>query len=112
MCYPTPGASFEREALPDAAAGMNSSTPGAVRCSVPHRNAAHAFQVVTPDVTVVDLGTVFTVSLTAQATPRGFSVEEGQVLVRDASGERTVQAPNRWSNHPPRRPDAESGAHP
>lgn len=61
---------------------------------------------------MVDLGTVFTVSLDCANHFARVSVEEGEVLVRDASGERTVQAPNRWSNHPPRRPDAESGAHP
>ena len=59
---------------------------GAIRCTVPHRTAAHAFQVVTADATVVDLGTVFTVSIEGPNHATRVSVEEGEVLVRFCSG--------------------------
>ena len=79
-------------------AGQVRLVDGAVRCTVPHRDAKRAFQVVTANVVVVDLGTVFTVSFETASHVTRVSVEEGQVLVRDASGERTVHAPNSWSN--------------
>jgi TolA-binding protein len=71
---------------------------GAIRCTVPHRTAPHAFQVVTPDVTVVDLGTVFTVSVDGPDRTTRISVEEGEVLVRQALGQTRLQAPNSWSS--------------
>ncbi len=69
---------------------------GSIRCSVPHRNAAHAFQVVTPDVTVVDLGTVFSVTWDEASHATRVSVEEGEVMVRHAHGQTRVVAPNAW----------------
>jgi FecR protein/Tetratricopeptide repeat len=71
---------------------------GAIRCTIPQRSAGHAFQVVTPDVTVVDLGTVFTVSLDGPNHATRVSVEEGEVLVRRAHGETRVRAPTTWSS--------------
>ncbi len=72
---------------------------GAIRCHVPHRADGRAFHVVTADVTVVDLGTVFTVAVDgAHATH--VSVEEGEVLVRYASGETHVAAPSSWPSVP------------
>jgi hypothetical protein len=71
---------------------------GAIRCTVPHRTAAHAFQVVTADATVVDLGTVFTVSIEGPNHATRVSVEEGEVLVRFAAGQVRVQAPGSWSS--------------
>ena len=80
---------------------------GAVRCSVPHRAKERAFQVVTPDVTVLDLGTVFTVSIDDVAHVTRVSVEEGEVQVQHAAGQTRVRAPNSWSSAPPA-PSAES----
>jgi TolA-binding protein len=74
---------------------------GAIRCTVAHRTAAHAFQVVTPDVTVVDLGTVFTVTVDEAEHATRVTVEEGEVMVQSASGQTRVQAPNSWSSAPP-----------
>ncbi len=73
---------------------------GVVRCSVPRRSAAHAFRVVTPDVTVVDLGTVFTVSIEGPNRATRVSVEEGEVMVRHGGVETRVQAPASWSSAP------------
>lgn len=74
---------------------------GAIRCTIPHRSAAHAFRVVTPDVTVLDLGTVFTVSLEGPNHATRVSVEEGEVMVRHAHGETRVKAPSTWSSADP-----------
>ena len=74
---------------------------GAIRCTVPRRTAAHAFQVVTADATVVDLGTVFTVSIEGPNHATRVSVEEGEVLVRFAAGEVRVKAPGSWSSAVP-----------
>ena len=71
---------------------------GAVRCVVPHRTAEHAFHVVTPDVTVYDLGTIFTVSIDKATHVTRVSVEEGEVMIRTSSGETRLVAPNSWSN--------------
>jgi len=71
---------------------------GVIRCTIPHRAAARAFQVVTPDVTVVDLGTVFTVSIEAPNQATRVSVEEGEVLVRHGSAESRVRAGGSWSS--------------
>jgi hypothetical protein len=71
---------------------------GAIRCTIPHRTAPRAFQVVTPDITVVDLGTVFTVTVDGPNHATRVSVEEGEVLVRYALGQTRVQAPNTWTS--------------
>ena len=74
---------------------------GAIRCTVPHRAAAHAFRVVTSDATVVDLGTVFTVSIEGPNHTTRVSVEEGEVLVRHGSEQTRVLAPSSWSSAQP-----------
>jgi hypothetical protein len=71
---------------------------GTLRCNVPHDAKGHAFQVVTPEVTVVDLGTVFTVSLDGTGRAAGVSVEEGEVMVEGAQGRVRVHAPDTWSS--------------
>lgn len=71
---------------------------GAIRCAVPHESASLPFQVLTPDVTIVDLGTVFTVSIEGPARPTRVTVLEGEVMVRHASGETRVRAPGSWSS--------------
>jgi ferric-dicitrate binding protein FerR (iron transport regulator) len=73
---------------------------GSIRCSIPHRAADQAFQVVTPDVTVVDVGTVFTVTLEGPNLATHISVEEGEVLIQNASGQTRLQAPSTWSSAP------------
>jgi ferric-dicitrate binding protein FerR (iron transport regulator) len=74
---------------------------GSIRCSIPHRVAEQAFQVVTPDVTVVDIGTVFTVTLEGPNLATHISVEEGEVLIQNASGQTRLHAPSTWSSAPP-----------
>jgi hypothetical protein len=71
---------------------------GAVRCAVAHRPASRPFQVVAPGVTVVDLGTIFTVRIDETTRATSVAVEEGEVLVRDRSGETRVKAPGTWSS--------------
>jgi hypothetical protein len=71
---------------------------GAIRCAVPHQSASQPFQVVTSDVTIVDLGTVFTVSSEGPSRPTRITVLEGEVMVRHASGETRVRAPGSWSS--------------
>jgi len=82
---------------------------GSIRCTIPHRNAARAFQVSTPDVTIVDLGTVFTVSIEGPQRSTRVSVEEGDVMVQRGSERIVVRAPGTWSSAPPvaARPSAE-----
>jgi hypothetical protein len=72
---------------------------GTVRCHVTRRKAEHAFEVVTPDATIVDLGTVFTVSIEGPHTTR-VTVEEGEVLIQGASGATRLEAPRSWSSVP------------
>jgi hypothetical protein len=74
---------------------------GGIRCNVPHRTSEQPFQVVTPDATVVDLGTVFTVSLEGPTLATHIAVEEGEVLVENASGQTRLKAPSSWSSAPP-----------
>ena len=71
---------------------------GSVRCSVPRRTAAHAFEVVTPDATIIDLGTVFTVSVEGPRKSTRVTVEEGEVLIHGASGATHLAAPGSWSS--------------
>lgn len=74
---------------------------GAVRCAVAHRPASHPFEVVAPGVTVVDLGTLFTVQIDETTHATSVTVEEGEVLVKDRSGETRVRAPGSWSSVEP-----------
>jgi hypothetical protein len=71
---------------------------GAVRCTVAHRRASHPFRVVAAGVTVVDLGTVFTVKIDETTHAASVSVEEGEVLVEHPGGETRLRAPGRWSS--------------
>ena len=73
---------------------------GAIRCTVPHRTAPHAFSVVTSDVTVVDLGTVFTVAIEGPQHATRVSVEEGEVLISHGATPTRVRAPGSWSSAP------------
>jgi len=71
---------------------------GAIRCAVPHRSASSPFEVLTPDVTITDLGTVFTVDVEGQARTTRVTVEEGEVIVQHASGTTRVKGPGSWSS--------------
>jgi hypothetical protein len=71
---------------------------GAIRCAVPHTSASEPFVVLTPDATIVDLGTVFTVSVEGPDHATHVTVEEGEVMVRHATGESRVRAPGSWSS--------------
>lgn len=71
---------------------------GTLRCSVPHRSEGHVFRVVTPDVTVVDVGTVFTVTLDETGHTAQVSVEEGEVMVEGPRSQVRVHAPDTWSS--------------
>jgi hypothetical protein len=73
---------------------------GTVRCHVTRRKAEHAFEVVTPDATIVDLGTVFAVSVEGPQHATRVTVEEGEVLIHGASGATRLEAPHSWSNAP------------
>jgi hypothetical protein len=74
---------------------------GAVRCTVARRDATYSFRVVASDVTVVDLGTVFSVRIDDVARTTHVSVEQGAVMVHHASGQLRVEAPNVWTNAVP-----------
>lgn len=71
---------------------------GAVRCTVPHRRPGHPFQVITPDVIVEDIGTIFTVTVDGPKHLTRVSVEEGEVLIRQGAKQIHVRAPNSWSS--------------
>jgi hypothetical protein len=70
---------------------------GRVRCVIKHQ-PGRTFSVVTSDVRVVDVGTTFSVSVdSAESKPRTFvHVEEGEVLVQFAGGERRITAAQSW----------------
>jgi hypothetical protein len=71
---------------------------GRVRCVIPHR-PDRTFTVVTADARVVDIGTIF--SVTVQPSPSGpktlVEVEEGEVLVHYAGGQRRIAAAQSFS---------------
>lgn len=71
---------------------------GRVRCVIPHR-PDRVFTVVTADARVVDIGTIF--SVTVQPSPSGpktlVEVEEGEVLVHYAGGQRRITAQQSFS---------------
>ncbi len=72
---------------------------GRVRCVIPHR-PDRTFSVVTADARVVDIGTIFSVSV--QQTPTGpktfVQVEEGEVMVLHGSGQSRVTASQSWAS--------------
>jgi len=70
---------------------------GAIRCTVAHR-ASQPFLVVAPGITVVDLGTVFTVAIDPATQATSVSVDEGEVLVAHGEEETRVKAKERWSS--------------
>jgi len=90
---------------------MNSAEPrvslhldsGAIRCVVPHLVDGHTFSVVTPDARVVDRGTIFTVTVleVGAAARTEVRVEEGMVVVQNASGETQLTATQSWGSSPP-----------
>jgi ferric-dicitrate binding protein FerR (iron transport regulator) len=75
---------------------------GRVRCVIPHR-PGREFSVVTADARVVDIGTIFSVSV--QPSPTGnktlVHVEEGEVIVHHAGGQSRVTASQSWSSRAP-----------
>jgi len=83
----------------------NSTSPalrleqGRVRCVIAHQ-PGRTFSVVTAAARVVDVGTTFSVSVTP--SPGGpttvVDVEEGEVLVQSAGGERRLRAAESWSS--------------
>jgi len=89
-------------------AGQLKLLAGVVRCTIPHRTVEHAFRVVTPDVTVVDVGTVFTVSVDGPNHVTRVTVDEGEVSIRSAAGETRLRAPSSWASAPslPKPPSA------
>ncbi len=70
---------------------------GSIRCNVPHGKIAQPFRVVTARATIVDVGTVFRVSVT-EAQETRVTVDEGEVRVQSASGETSVRAPGSWTS--------------
>ena len=75
---------------------------GRVRCVIPHR-PGREFAVVTADARVVDVGTIFSVSV--QPSPTGnktlVQVEEGEVIVHHVGGQSRVTAAQSWSSRAP-----------
>jgi hypothetical protein len=72
---------------------------GRVRCVVPHR-PGRTFTVVTNAARVIDIGTIFSVSvMPSEAGPTTVvHVEEGEVLVEFAGGRRYVRAAQSWTS--------------
>ena len=70
---------------------------GGVRCVIEHRSG-RTFSVVTAAARVLDVGTTFSVSVdNGEGGPRTFvHVEEGEVLVQFAGGERRISAAQSW----------------
>jgi hypothetical protein len=82
------------------AAGSSSAVRlerGRVRCVIPHQ-PGRTFSVVTSAARVVDIGTIFSVSVErTDAGPKTVvHVEEGEVLVQFAGGERRLTASQSW----------------
>jgi hypothetical protein len=75
---------------------------GRVRCVIPHR-PGRQFSVVTADARVVDIGTIFSVTVQPSATgPRTLvQVEEGEVVVHHAGGQSRVTAAQSWTSRAP-----------
>lgn len=72
---------------------------GRVRCVIEHR-PDRTFEVVTPGVRVIDVGTVFSVDVHGGASGpvTAVRVEEGAVLVQHAGGRAQLQANQTWTN--------------
>jgi hypothetical protein len=70
---------------------------GRVRCVITHQ-PGRTFSVVTDAARVIDVGTIFSVGVdNGQGGPRTFvHVEEGEVLVQFARGERRITAAQSW----------------
>lgn len=82
------------------AAGVSSALRldrGRVRCVIPH-DPGRTFSVVTSVARVIDVGTTFSVSI--EETPTGpktvVHVEEGEVLIQFAGGQRRLTASQSW----------------
>ena len=82
------------------AAGVSSALRldrGRVRCVIPH-DPGRTFSVVTSVARVIDVGTTFSVSV--EETPSGpktvVHVEEGEVLIQFAGGQRRLTASQSW----------------
>jgi len=94
------------------AAGVSSALRldrGRVRCVIPH-DPGRTFSVVTSVARVVDVGTTFSVSVeeTAAGPKTVVHVEEGEVLVQFAGGQRRLTASQSWtSGTEPQEPVAE-----
>lgn len=88
--------------LRDLGAGVSSALrldKGRVRCVIPHE-PGRVFSVVTADVRVVDIGTVFSVAVEpgAAGPKTSVHVEEGEVLVEHAGAKHHLRAPAFWSS--------------
>lgn len=84
------------------AAGVSSAVRldrGRVRCVIPH-DPGRTFSVVTSVARIIDIGTIFSVSVEdTNAGPKTVvHVEEGEVLVQFAGGERRLTASQSWSS--------------
>ncbi len=84
------------------AAGVSSAVRldrGRVRCVIPH-DPGRTFSVVTSVARIIDVGTIFSVSVEdTNAGPKTVvHVEEGEVLVQFAGGERRLTASQSWSS--------------
>jgi TolA-binding protein len=88
--------------LQELGAGASSAlrlNRGRVRCVIPHE-PGRVFSVVTADVRVVDIGTVFSVAVepSAAGSKTAVHVEEGEVLVEHAGSKLRLRAPGSWSS--------------
>ncbi len=88
--------------LKELGAGASSALrldKGRVRCVIPHE-PGRVFSVVTADVRVVDIGTVFSVAVepSASGPKTSVHVEEGEVLVEHAGAKHHLRAPASWSS--------------
>jgi hypothetical protein len=78
---------------------------GKVRCVIPH-DPGRTFSVVTANARVIDVGTVFSVSVEPSAgePTTVVHVEEGEVLVEHAGKQSRLTASQSWSSAPPPAP--------
>jgi hypothetical protein len=72
---------------------------GRVRCAIPH-DPGRVFSVVTADARIVDVGTVFSVSVVPSdsGSKTLVQVEEGEVMVEHAGKQLRLRAPASWSS--------------
>jgi hypothetical protein len=73
---------------------------GWIECHVPHLAGGETFSVVAPDATVIVHGTVFSVEVRPDGarTSTTVRVEEGEVVVRHATGDVTLAAQQAWTS--------------